>query len=129
MIFTDFKNRLYKAVFTTDSGDNGTLPTGYKLGLSSTAPKADGSNITEPLNGDYDRKELTFALVGGVVANNSEVDYGDVVSSWGTLTHAVIYDQDDNLVMSGPLTAAITVNSGDPLVVRPYGITITITDD
>lgn len=129
MIFTDFKNRLYKAVFTTDTGDNGVLPTGYKLGLSSTAPRVDGSNITEPSNNDYDRKALTFSLVGSAIANDSEVDYGDVASSWGTLTHAIIYDQDDNLVMSGPLTTAITVNSGDLLVVRPYGITITITDD
>lgn len=64
------------------------------VALSTTAPADDGSNITEPAGNGYARKAHASwnAAAAGATANNGAITFADATGSWGTITHAVIFD-------------------------------------
>lgn len=101
-----FLNIVAGNVYNTETGT--ALPTQYFIGLSTTAPNINGTNVTEPTGSGYARMELTnlSAPSGGVVTNTASIDFPESTASWGTTTHFVIYDAltNGNLLQYGPLS-------------------------
>ncbi len=85
-----------------------SLPVKYYIGLSTTAPNINGTNVTEPAGSGYTRLELNSlgAPSGGVVTNTKSIDFPESTASWGTITHFVIYDAltNGNLLQYGQLS-------------------------
>lgn len=123
------------------------------LGLSSTAPKEDGTEITEPTVGGYARVQIGSYNSSGVdkfgspevdaetgnliVANNTEIYFPESTASWGNaLTHFVIFSAKTggNVIAYGELTddgvpAPITVDAEKTVVMfRPGKLKITFAD-
>ena len=99
MITTYFKDLVAGNVFGV--GSKPAFPKPYYIGLSSSAPSEDGSNVTEPSSEGtgYARVAITQlgAPVNGVVKNESEVTFPKALQSWfgssTPATHYVIFDQ------------------------------------
>ena len=92
MVTNYFRNCVMGNVFGSQTTP--ALPTAYWLGMSSTAPTVDGTNITEPSGGAYARVQLgsLSAPSDGTVTNSTEVEYAETTSDWGTMTHFVVFD-------------------------------------
>lgn len=90
------------------SKTNPAIPDSYYIGLSTTAPNVNGTNVTEPSGSGYTRMELTSLgePASGVVTNTGAIDFPESTASWGTVTHFVIYDAsaEGNLLQYGPLS-------------------------
>ena len=100
------------------------------LGLSTTAPTETGdviSNVTEPVGNGYARKlignyaqsetQLFGAASEGVITNTKQIAFDMATGSWGTCTHAVLFDQQGNVIAYGALTASISpVANSVPLI-------------
>lgn len=71
-----------------------TAPSVY-LAISSTAPAADGSNVTEPSGANYSRVQATTgamsAAASGSKTNGSEITFPVPSGAW-TATHLCGYD-------------------------------------
>ena len=61
MITTYFANCAMGNLFKTQTTP--ALPTAFYLGLSTTAPQVDGTNVTEPVDAAYARVKLTTLSV------------------------------------------------------------------
>ena len=71
------------------------IPTEYYIGLSTTTPNINGSNVNEPpASGSYQRIKLTnlSAPTDGVITNNADISWPESTSDWGVVTSYVIYD-------------------------------------
>lgn len=114
MVFTDFSNKLAKYIFLGASDVQ--LPATYYLGLSTTTPNADGTNITEPTSeSGYERKQMTGLSdpVDGVVSNADVIEYVEATADYGTITHAVFFDEAGNPCFASELLMPVEVNTGD----------------
>ena len=98
-----------------------TSPTVY-VGLSSTAPAEDGTNVTEPSTGSYAR--VTTApgdwnvAAAGATSNQLALTFAQATADWlagADLTHLVAYDAitAGNPLFYGTLTVAKPVLNGD----------------
>lgn len=104
----------------------------HYFGLLTAAP-SDSSAGTEATGGSYARVSVAATLAnwagtqsaasttastgtGGTTSNNGTVTFPVPSANWGSITHMGIYDSPTggNLLMYAPLTAAKTVNNGDP---------------
>ena len=99
------------------------IPTAYYVGLSTTEPALDGTNVTEPSAEDsYARVVLTdlSSPVDGVVTNASVVKFTESTGDWGKITHYVIYDgeTDGNLLMYGALPSARTIEAETEVIIK-----------
>ena len=95
------------------------------VGLSSTTPAEDGTNVTEPSAGSYARVAVTATeMDAATVADPSVKDNGSVLTfptataDWlvaADLTHFVLYDliTAGNLLAFGALTVVKPVTNGD----------------
>lgn len=105
MTTTYFLNCMAGNVFGTKTSP--AIPSTYYLGLSTTAPNVDGSNVTEPTDTAYTRCELTSLSEpsDGMVQNEESVEFPDSTANWGTVTHFVVYDAQTggNLLLYGQL--------------------------
>ena len=94
-----------------------TLPVEYQIGLSSTLPSVDGTNITEPniatgytrviIDNDddvFDKDEIT-----GLPVNKGRLYFGESTKPWDSLKYYVIYDDNNNLLMYGELAKTLDV--------------------
>lgn len=109
------------------------LPTEYFIGLSTTAPEADGTNVHEPAAGTgYARVKLEGLSepTGGVVTNTNRIDFAESTSPWGTMTHYVIYDSliDGNLLEFGALPLSRTVETGTIMTIKPSYLKLSVED-
>lgn len=107
------------------------VPEKYYLGLSSTAPNAEGSGATEPASGTgYARVELTTlsAPTNGVVTNTAAIDFAESTAEWGTMTHFVIYDAltDGNLLMYGELSASRRVEAATIMTIKIGSLNLSV---
>lgn len=105
--------------------DDPAIPTSYYIGLSTTAPNIGGTNVTEPsTSAGYARVQLTNLSQPsvGVVTNQSAINFNESTSSWGTITHFVIYDSsvvgDGNLLMYGTLTTPRVVDANTIMTIK-----------
>lgn len=88
---------LYAALFTSDPGEAGTG--------------------TEVSGGSYARQTIAFTVTANQASNTAAVEFPTATASWGTITHAAVYDavSGGNLLAYGPLTTSKTIASGDVL--------------
>lgn len=106
------------------SGD----PASWTLGLSSTTPAVDGTNITEPSGGGYARigvqndlatwnvPDLAAAQPARQASNKVRLDFPQATAGWGAaLTCWVLFLPNGKYATSGAINA-LTVNTGG----KPY---------
>lgn len=132
MISTYFLNCIMGNVFKTKLSP--TLPDKIYLGLSSTTPNVDGTGVTEPLDSSgYSRVELTTLSepVNGVISNNSDVSFPESSTSWGNMTHFVLYDDivDGNLLMFEALTQSRSVEAATIVTVKNGGLKLILANN
>ena len=111
-ISDDLETKLLNATLRNTSY---TSPTTVYLALFTTDP-TDADTGTEVTGGSYAREAVTFAAPsGGSTSNSGDITFTTATASWGTITHAGIYDASSggNLMYHGSLTASITINSSD----------------
>ena len=96
MSFVDaFENAILDEMLGTGAT---LLGSSLDLGLSTTTPADDGTNITEPSGGSYAREPITNndtnfpAASGGAKANGGAVTFTTATADWGVITHWVLYD-------------------------------------
>lgn len=109
------------------------LPTNYYIGLSSTAPNAGGSGVTEPSSSaGYARVRLTSLSEpeNGVVTNSQSINFNESTASWGTITHFVIYDAADvgsgNLLMYGTLSTPRSVETATIMTIKENYLSLSV---
>lgn len=109
-----------------------TAPATLYVGLFTAAP-SDAGGGTEVTGGNYSRASFTGNLTnwsgtqgagtttassgtGGQSSNNGAVAFPTPSASWGNVTHFGIFDaaSGGNLLFHGALSAAKTINNGDP---------------
>lgn len=84
MFSTAFKNIAAERVFKAGE---------LWLGLSTTKPAADGSNVTEPVSANYSRKLISLGdPADGDLCNTNEIEFRTGDDNWGTIPYYVIYD-------------------------------------
>ncbi len=109
---------------TSNFGALATAPTIY-VGLSSTTPAEDGTNITEPSGGAYARQLVAAANWNAatladpsVLDNSAKVTFPKATADWlagANLTHFVVFDAATagNFLIAGALTTAKPVLQDD----------------
>lgn len=93
----------------------------HYIGLSTTPPNDDGSNITEPVGGAYARVSKTNNLAnwpaasGGAKANGTAIQFPTASAAWGTVTHFVVMDaaSGGNMLGSAAMVNPKTIDNGD----------------
>lgn len=95
-----------------------SAPANIYVGLSSTTPKADGSNVTEHSGDGYARVSTSgstwnSASGSGPVSNNSaaSISFPVATADWGAFTYVVFYDASTsgNFLGYGQLSVPTTV--------------------
>lgn len=125
-----FGNRTARAMLnslfgkTSDFGALASRPTIY-VGLSSTTPAEDGTNVTEPATGSYARvatapADWNAATLAdpSLIDNLNPITFPTATANWlasANLTHFVLYDAATvgNFLGFGALTVPKPVLSGD----------------
>lgn len=99
---------LYCALFTSDPGETGSG--------------------TEVSGGSYARRTIAFTVTGNAASNTSAVEFPTATGSWGTITHAAVYDASTagNLLAYGALSTSKTIASGDVLRIPAGDFDITL---
>lgn len=105
------------------SKTNPPIPSEMWIGLSTTAPNPNGTGYTEPSSGTgYARVRLD--MLGepntGVVTNTANIDFNESTASWGTVTHFVIFDaqNDGNLLQYGALSTPRSVEAATIMTIK-----------
>ena len=105
------------------------------LGLSTTTPTISGntvSNVTEPSGngyarmpvGAYNQPLITFfgAASNGQITNTKNIMFELATGSWGTCTHAVLFDGSGNVLAFGLLVDG----NGDPAPITPVANSVPV---
>lgn len=113
-----------------------TMPTQLYLGLFTSNP---GDTVTvggvaqgEVANSNgYARQSIDFgAASGGSASNSTSVSFTASGGSWGTVTHAVLFDSGTygagNAIWHGALNSSRVVGDGDTLTVSIGQLTISL---
>lgn len=121
-----------------------SVPTTVYIGLLTAAPSDSGGG-TEVSGGSYARVQVgpststwvgthgtttgASSGTGGQTSNAATITFPTPSADWGSITHFGIYDASTggNLLFQGALTAAKTVNNGDPAPTFQAGaLTVTL---
>lgn len=99
------------------------IPTEMWIGLSTTAPNINGTNVSEPAaSAGYTRVKLDMlsAPSTGVVTNTANIDFNESTASWGIITHFVIYDAQNggNLLQYGALSTPRSVETATFMTIK-----------
>ena len=118
---THFLDRVAGNLFGTKKSP--AIPSNYYIGLSITEPTMSGANVSEPsVSAGYHRVLLNSLSepLNGVVTNNANINFDESTSSWGTVTHFVIYDSEEggNLLMYGSLSTPRVVETATVMTIR-----------
>ena len=117
----NYANLILDMVF---SGVTNTSPASYFIGLSSTTPANDGTNVTEPSGDGYARVEVVNnatnfpAASARAKSNGTAIEFPVATGDWAAganMTHFVIYDASvsGNFVGWGALNTPTAVLSGN----------------
>lgn len=119
-----FETTTLKWLLTADSV---TRPTAWYIALYTAAP-SDAGGGTEVSGGSYVRKAATFSVTGDTASNTAAIEFDVATASWGTITHAAIYDavSGGNMIAHAALTAGKTIDSGDVLRFPANDLDVTI---
>lgn len=91
-----------------------SAPTMY-VGLSTADPADDASGLAEPSGNGYARVACSgWSRSGNEVDNDAAVTFAEATGSWGTITHACLFDAatSGNLLLSFALDTPRTVTTG-----------------
>ena len=101
------------------------IPQNYYIGLSTSTPEIDGSNVVEPaVEAGYKRLLLTNLNepVDGLVSNENDINFDESTAPWGVITHYVIFDSPDvddgNLLMFGELSTHRSVETATIMTIK-----------
>lgn len=99
------------------------IPNEMWIGLSTTAPNINGTNVTEPTGSTgYTRMKLDMLSEPsvGVVTNTANIDFNESTASWGTITHFVIFDSQNggNLLQYGALSTPRSVEAATIMTIK-----------
>jgi hypothetical protein len=118
------------------------------VGLSTTEPTVSGGNITEPAKGattGYNRillgsnasslTQLMNAATNGTTTNNQIIKFDEVLASWGTLTHFVLFNSKTGgsalafgeILNDSGVATPITPAINSMPIIRAGGLTISLT--
>lgn len=89
----------------------------------------DSGGGTEVSGGSYARQACTFAAPsGGASTTSATITFPTATASWGTVTHAAIYDAvtAGNSMFHGALTASKVVGDGDIFKFLAGDLTVTL---
>jgi hypothetical protein len=95
-----------------------TPPTIY-VGLSTADPGEDAAGLAEPSGNGYARVSTAAGdwntSSGGSISNANDVTFPQATGSWGTVSHAALFDAatSGNMLASGALSASKAIASGD----------------
>lgn len=128
-------NYLENKLLEHQTGTAFTAPT-YYVGLSSTAPAEDGSNITEPSGGGYARANTSGkwgSPSAGSVSNNANIDFAESTGAWlagASLPYFVLFDASSggNACRYGTLGTARAVGAAG-ITLRFTSGQLTMTED
>lgn len=104
-----------------------TRPSSWYLALYTGAPSDSGGG-TE-LSGDaYARQSLSFTISGDTASNVDAVEFPAATGSWGTITHAAVFDASSggNMIAHSAFTASKTIDSGDVFRITAGSLDITL---
>lgn len=126
---TYFLNQVMGNVFNTKL--NPALPGDYYIGLSSTPPAVDGSNVSEPASSaGYERVKLETLSepTNGVITNTAAISFNESTANWGTMTHFVIYDSPSggNLLMYDNLSTQRNVEAATIVTIKAGSLSLTL---
>lgn len=118
---TYFLNCVAGNLFRTKNSP--AIPAEYYIGLSTTTPNINGTNVTEPAaSAGYARVKLDMLgePVAGVVTNGANIDFNESTVSWGTVTNFVIFDAltGGNLLQYGPISTPRSVEAGTIMTIK-----------
>lgn len=133
MFTTNFKNLIMDNIFKGNSGAL-PLPSEYYIGLSTTEPSQDGTNITEPIGNGYTRVKVESfsASNNGKVVNSNVIEFPQSSGSWGTVTHCVLYDGSGGgakAVWYKELSSTQTVGAENVLAFKPESLWFELLDN
>jgi hypothetical protein len=106
---------------TSNFGVLASAPTIY-VGLSTTAPAEDGSNVTEPSGNGYARVSTAAGdwnaatdADPSVLSNANAVTFPEASGAWGVCTHVVLFDAatSGNVLGSTALVTSKSPTTGD----------------
>lgn len=129
MTTTYFLNSIMGNVFASKTSP--ALPTRYYVGLSTTAPSMDGTDVTEPSSSvGYARIALDMLSepVNGAITNDDSITFNESISAWGTVTHFVIYDAETggNLLMYDALTTPRAIEEATVVIIKKGSLNLTL---
>lgn len=128
MITHYFANKILSLL--CGKADRLTSVSSIYVGLSTSAPLADGTNVTEPVGNGYARVLLGDAsqvltqkmgtVANGHVENDEIIYFPEATGSWGTITHFCIFDSASggNLLAFGALNSPITPTANTIPIIR-----------
>jgi hypothetical protein len=96
------------------------------LALYTSDPTENNTGI-EVSGGSYERQEVTFdPPVDGLCVNSVQVNFPICTFSWGTITHAALFDavSNGNMLFFGQLGAPKTINASDQLLFSAGNISV-----
>ena len=127
-----FKNLIMDNIFNGNP-ESAALPNEYYIGLSTTEPTQDGTNINEPVGNGYNRVkvESLSASNNGKVVNSNVVEFPQSSGSWGTVTHCVLFDGiggDAKVVWYKELSSPQSVGEDNVLAFKPESLWFELID-
>lgn len=106
-----------------------TRPTAWYLALFTSNPAEDGSGTEVSTSGTgYTRKTATFTVSGNSASNTSEIEFPTATASFGTVTHAAVFDASTggNMIAYAALSTSKTIDTGDVMRVPASDFDITL---
>ena len=105
----------------------------YKVGLFTTTPTETTSGTEVSTDGTgYSRQTVSFTTATTTshvtkVSNVATITFGPATLSWGTVTGAAVFDDQDNMLIYGNFeSGAITVSTGNKVEIAVGALTITL---
>jgi hypothetical protein len=111
----------------------GTYFTDVEIGLSTTTPNQNGTNITEPIGNAYSRVSVAdWTVRGDYIDNDSRIDFPQAFGgTWGTVSHWVLYNNGSprifgEIVNDSGIATPVLINDEDFFSFESRGIVIEI---
>lgn len=106
-----------------------TRPTAWYLALFTSNPAEDASGTEVSTSGTaYARQSASFTVSGNSASNTSEIEFPTATASFGTVTHAAVFDASTggNMIAYAALSTSKTIDTGDVMRVPASDFDITL---
>lgn len=105
-----------------------TKPASKYVALYIGDPLGSGTEVSTS-GSAYVRKSATFTVSTNTAVNAADLEWPIATSSWGTITHAAIFDASTagNMLVSAALLVSKTVTAGDIIRIPASDLTVTLT--